>query len=129
MRTHALVSIALVALTACASSHTSTEGSPSPAPAPSPLLSCETREFSLDGADLVIQANVDQTVGSITIVRAPDDDTRGKAFVDARKIFGDPHPDTRTETRQYKWGMVQLTDLCGRPVMPSAIASPMTSPG
>lgn len=133
MRTHALVSVAFFALAACANAqHGSPDNASSPgapSPTPSPLLSCETREFSLDGADLVVEANVDQTPASITILRAPDDDTREKAFIDARKIFGDPHPDTRTQTRQYKWGMVQLTDMCGRPVMPSAIPSATPSPG
>ncbi len=128
MRTHALVSIAIFAFTACSNAQQSAADS-SPAPSPSPLLSCETREFSLDGADVVIQANVDQTPASITILRAPDDDTRAKAFADARKLFGDPHPDTRSQTRQYKWGMVQLTDMCGRPVMPSVLPSTTPSPG
>jgi hypothetical protein len=85
--------------------------------------------LSLDGADLIVQANVDQTPASIIVVRAPDDDTRAKAFADARKIFGDPHPDTRTETRQYKWGLIQLTDECGRPVGPSATPTQAPSPG
>jgi hypothetical protein len=85
--------------------------------------------MSIDGADVVVQANVDQTPASITILHAPDDDTRAKAFIDARKLFGDPHPDTRTQTRPYKWGIVQLTDMCGRPVMPSAAPSTAPSPG
>ncbi len=129
MRTHALFSVTLLAFTACANAQRAADSSPVPVASPSPLLSCETRELTLDGANLVVQANVDQTVASITIVRAPDEDTRAKAFNDARKIFGDPHLDTRTQTRQYKWGMVQLTDMCGRPVMPPATATATPSPG
>jgi len=77
----------------------------------------------MDGADLIAQANADGTPAAITVVRAPNDDVRVKAFQDARKLFGDPKPDTRTQTRQYKWGMIQVTDMCGRPVMPGAFDS------
>jgi len=93
------------------------------------LQSCETRELSLDGANLVVQANVDQTPASIIVVRAPDDDTRAKAFQDARKLFGDPHPDDRTQSRQYKWGLVQVVDMCGRPVMASPVPAVTPSRG
>lgn len=85
---------------------------------PDALRSCEVREFSLDGADLVVQANVDGTPASIVVIRAPSEDARVQAFQDARKAFGDPKPDVRTEVRQIKDGLTQLTDLCGRPVMP-----------
>ena len=88
MRTHALVSVTLLAFAACSNAQHA-NSSPAPLASPSPLLSCETRELSLDGADIVVQANVDQTVASITILRAPDDDTRAKTFNDARKIFGE----------------------------------------
>jgi hypothetical protein len=77
------------------------------------------RGLSIDGAELVIQANADGTPASIVVVRAPSDDVRIKAFQDARKDFGDPNPDPRTQVREYKDGLTQLTDLCGRPVMPS----------
>ncbi len=82
----------------------------------------------LDGADVIAQANVDGTVALITVVRAPSDDVRVKAFQDARKAFGDPKPDTRTETRQYKWGMIQVTDMCGRPVSPASPDAAATTP-
>jgi hypothetical protein len=89
-----------------------------------PLRSCEERRLTLDGAEVFIQANVDETPSQILILSAPDDEARAKAYQDARKIFGDPHPDTRTQTRQYKLGLTQITDLCGRPVMPSPSPSP-----
>jgi len=81
------------------------------------------REFSLDGADLVVVANADGTPASIVVVRAPSDDARAKAFQDARKDFGDPNIDPRTKIEAYKDGLTQLTDMCGRPVMPSATPS------
>jgi hypothetical protein len=124
VRANALVPVALIAIAGCAGGHADNASSPSadtsPTSAPSleSLRSCEVREFSLDGADLVVQANVDGTPSSIVVIRAPSDDVRVKAFQDARKDFGDPKPDPRTEVRQYKDGLTQLTDLCGRPVMP-----------
>jgi hypothetical protein len=124
VRANALVPVALLALAGCAGAHTdnaaspSADASPTPTPSPEALRSCEVREFSLDDADLVVQANVDGTPASIVVIRAPSDDVRAKAFQDARKDFGDPKPDSRTEVRQYKDGLTQLTDLCGRPVMP-----------
>ena len=78
------------------------------------------RELTLDGADLVVQANADGTPASITVIHAADDEVRAKAFQDARADFGDPRPDTRTQVRDYKDGLTQLTDMCGRPVMPNA---------
>ena len=118
MRANALVPIALFAIVGCAGSHAESDAAPSPSASPDALRSCEIREFSLDGADLVVQANADGTPASIVVIRAQSDDARARAFQDARKAFGDPSPDPRTEVRQYKDGLTQLTDLCGRPVMP-----------
>jgi hypothetical protein len=130
VRTYALVPVALL-LTNCSGGRSTETSSPSPSPQGSPaaLHSCEVREFSLDGADLVVQANADGTPASIVVIRAPNDDVRVKAFQDARADFGDPRPDTRTQLRQFKDGLTQLTDLCGRPVMPSATPSATDSPG
>lgn len=118
MRANALVPVALIALAGCAGSHADSDASPSPVASPDALRSCEVRELTLDGADLVVQANVDGTPASIVVIRAPSEDSRVQAFQDARKYFGDPKPDERTEVRQIKDGLTQLTDLCGRPVMP-----------
>jgi biotin carboxylase len=84
-----------------------------------PLRSCEVRTLTLDGADMVVQANADDSVASIVVVHASDDEARARAYQKARAIFGDPHPDTRTQVRAFKDGLTQLTDNCGRPVMPS----------
>jgi hypothetical protein len=73
----------------------------------------------IDGAEVFVQANIDGTPAQIVILSAPSDDVRAKAYQDAIKTFGDPKPDTRTQTRQYKYGLVQTTDMCGRPVMPA----------
>lgn len=130
MRPNPLIPVALALLCACAGSRQSTAATAtSPDASPSPLRSCESRELTIDGADVVVQANVDRTPASIVVVRAPDEDARAKAFEDARKDFGDPHPDTRTQTKQFKWGLVQLTDLCGRPVMPASSPTATPSPG
>ena len=129
MRAHAFVPVTLIVLAACSNAAQATSnGSPDASATPAPLFSCESREITIDGSDLVVQANADRTLASILIVRAPDDDARAKAFEDARKAFGDPHPDTRTQSRQFKWGLTQLTDMCGRPVMPSSSPSPSSSP-
>ncbi len=117
MRANALVPIALIAIAGCGNSHAESNASPSPTSSPDALRSCEERELTLDGADLVVQANVDGTPASIVVIHAPSEDARVQAFQDARKVFGDPKPDPRTEVRQIKDGLTQLTDLCGRPVM------------
>jgi len=126
VRANALVSVTLLVLAGCAGGHARSDGSPSPQPSPDKLRSCETRELTLDGADVVVQANVDGSAASIVVVRAPSDDAREKALDDARDDFGDPSPDTRTKVEQIKDGLTQVTDLCGRPVVPSA--SPGATP-
>jgi hypothetical protein len=118
VRANALVPVALIAIAGCARGHAQSNASPSPTSSPDALRSCEEREITLDGADLVVQANADGTPASIVVIRAPNEEARVQAFEDARKDFGDPKPDPRTEVRQIKDGLTQLTDFCGRPVMP-----------
>lgn len=125
MRTRAVVSIAFV-LASCAG-RTSSQSSPTPSPTPAPLQSCETRALALDGAELVVEANADNSVASIVVVRAPDDATRERAYDDAVHDFGQPNRDTRTKVTQMKDGLAQVTDLCGRPVIPSPSGSPAAS--
>lgn len=121
MRANAVLSVALL-LTSCAG-HSSATASPSASSSPVPLQSCEVRTLTLDGAELVVQANADQSVASIVVVKAPDAAAGAKAMQDAERIFGVPHPDTRTQTRQLKDGLVQITDMCGRPVVPGGRSS------
>jgi hypothetical protein len=128
VRANALLPIALIAIAGCAGGRAQSDATPSPQTSPDALRSCEVRELSLDGAELVVQANADGTPASIVVVRAPSDDVRVKAFQDARKDFGDPNPDPRTQVRDYKDGLTQLTDLCGRPVMPNPTPTAAASP-
>jgi hypothetical protein len=126
VRTYAVLSIALL-LTSCAG-RASSSSSPTPEPTPLPLRSCEVRTLNLDGAELVVQANVDDSVASIVVVHAPDEATSERAYDDAKRYFGTPQPDTRTRIEQIKDGLSQMTDLCGRPVVPGATPSISPSP-
>lgn len=124
MRTRVLVPLVLATLTACGGQKSGTAQSAASA-SPAPLHACETREMTLDNVDLMLQANIDGTPSSITIVHAADRDAQDKAVEEARKLFGEPHADTRTMTHQSKWGIVEITDPCGRPVSaPSATPLP-----
>lgn len=119
MRTHLFLSLALLSLAGCGAQHQSGDAQASASPLP--LRACETRELTLDGVDMMLQANIDGTPAAITIVRAPDRDSQDKAVEEARKIFGVPHADTRTTQHTSKWGIPETTDPCGRPVTtPSA---------
>lgn len=127
MRTYALFSVAALSLlAACTGSRAddAASASPSPLASPAPLRACETRELTIDGADVVVQANVDRTLGAIVVAHADDDAARTHALADAAKLFGEPHPDTRTTERPSKWGLVAVTDMCGRTVTPSSSATP-----
>ena len=111
MRPYALVSIALL-LAACSATHTN-DANAEATPTPLPLRSCESRELVLDGVDLVVLANVDSTVDRVTVLSSPSDDATTKALDDAKRVFGETHPDTRTQTRPFKDGLVQVVDMCG----------------
>ena len=118
MRPQALFYLTLAGLAACGpAAHSEPHSSASPAP----LHACESREIRLDDTDIVLQANIDGTLGWITIVRAPDRDAQDAAIEHARKLFGDAHRDTRTLTHQSKWGILEMTDSCGRPVVPTPV--------
>ncbi|MDQ2865495.1 MAG: hypothetical protein M3R51_04660 [Candidatus Eremiobacteraeota bacterium] len=101
-------------------SHSATQASVSASP--SPLRACETRELQTDETDMVLQANIDGTLASITIVHSTDRDAQDKAVEEMRKAFGNPHRDNRTMTHQSKWGILEITDACGRPIIPASAA-------
>jgi hypothetical protein len=86
------------------------------------------RTLSLDGATVVVAANADGSAASIVVVHAPDDQARTQAYNAAVRDFGQPRPDTRTQMRQFKDGLAQLTDLCGRPIVPSPVPAASASP-
>jgi hypothetical protein len=111
---------AVFALSACSASRSAGADA---APAFAPLRSCETRELSFDGADVIVVSNADARPGSIT-VNGPDE----RASADARNAvvhaFGQPSPDPRTFQRQWKYGLIRVTDACGRVILPNRDASP-----
>ncbi len=92
---------------------------------PEPLVSCETRQIQVEGADVEVDANVDATVGAEVVTDAPNDASRERALADVRKDYGAPKPDTRTTTRPWRLGLTRKTDMCGRPI---ATDSPSPSP-
>ena len=84
-----------------------------------PLQSCETRELRYDGSEVVLVANVDHSLASLTVVASRSDAARKRAVAEIEAQLGTPHPDTRIEQRPWKDGLVELTDPCGRLVTPS----------
>lgn len=118
MRTNALVQLALaLALAGCSSgAHRANDSATA---APSPLHACETRELTVDDADVILVANADARVGSVAIVSAPSDDAREKALDDVTHTFGTPHPDTAVIAHPSKWGLTTYSDRCGHPVSPA----------
>jgi hypothetical protein len=104
---------ALLVVTGCSSAHHAAQAASEDA-SPAPLHSCETREFALDGADVIVVANIDGSLASV-VATAPEVNARMQALDDVRKEYGQAHRDTRVITRQGKWGIVVLTDACGHP--------------
>ena len=127
MRPHPHLSIALVALSGTlvgcarqrepASAHA--DRSPAPLATIAPLQSCETRELRYDGSEVVLVANVDRSLATLTVVASRSDAARERAVAEIEAQLGTPHPDTRIEQRPWKDGLVELTDPCGRLVTPS----------
>ncbi|MDH2910397.1 MAG: hypothetical protein HKL92_07140 [Candidatus Eremiobacteraeota bacterium] len=127
MRPNSYLSVALVALSCalagCAahkpSSSMQSPAAPSPLPSIAPLQSCETRELRFDGAEVVLVANVDRTLASVTVVASRSTAARKRATAEIEAQLGTPHVDTRIEQRPWKDGLVELTDPCGRLVTPT----------
>ena len=69
--------------------------------------------MNLDGVDFLIQANVDGTPGTVTVLHSPDDATTQRAVADERRFFGQEHRDMRVHTVPFKDGLVQIVDMCG----------------
>jgi hypothetical protein len=107
----------LIAVGGCSSSQRSAaSATAAPSPGASPLGSCETRVTIIDGAQVVVTSNVDQSLASVEIVKAPDRATAARAVDDAVHQFGPLRRDSHVVLRQSKWGLSTLTDPCGRPV-------------
>jgi len=128
VRTYPYLQLILLLATAGCAAHRSADATATPIPSPAPLASCETRELTIDGADIVVHANLDATLGSAVVLRAPSEDARNAVLADVQRIFGSIVPDTRTVTTLNKWGVPLVTDPCGRPVTLSASPAPLESP-
>ena len=126
MRTYALLSVALL-LSACSGTRDSSHASPSPRATQLALRACERREVVLDGVDMLVQANLDSTVGKVTVLQSPNDAATQRALDDVKKAFGEIKPDTRTQTLPFKQGLVRVVDMCGNPATFSPPSTP--SPG
>ena len=126
MRTNPYVQLTLLLLVTGCAAHQHPASDASPLPSPAPLQSCETRELTVDGADVVVHANIDSTLGSAVVLRAPSEDARTAALADVQRFFGTLSPETRTVTTLNKWGVPLVTDPCGRPVEPTP--SPSSTP-
>jgi hypothetical protein len=108
-----------MAIGACSASHRAaqtTGATGSPSASPSPLGSCETRVTVIDGVQVVVTSNIDQSLASVEIVKAPDPAAAARAVDDAIHEFGPVRRDNNVEMRQSKWGLSTMTDPCGRPV-------------
>jgi len=73
---------------------------------------------------MMVQANVDSTVGRVLVLHTPDDAATQKALDDVKKSFGEAKPDSRTQTLPFKQGLVRIVDMCGNP----ATFSPPSTP-
>lgn len=69
----------------------------------------------------MVFASVDAKPVKIAISES-DPSKRDRIYQQMVQVFGTPSPDPRTMQRPYKWGLIQVTDLCGR------LASPSPSP-
>jgi len=126
MRPHSYVPVILLSfgfiLSSCAGDaqkNVSSGASPAATPTIAPLRSCETREFRYRGADVVLVANVNGTLSSLTVIAARSMHARERAMSSIVAQLGAPHPDTSVEQRPWKDGLIELTDPCGRVVTPS----------
>jgi len=122
MRPHPYLPIALIALVGCAHAGSGAAGAsraPMPRATIAPLQPCETRELRYDGSEVVLVANVDRSLASLTVVASRSDAARRRTVAEIEAQLGVPHPDTRIEQRPWKDGLVELTDPCGRLVTPS----------
>jgi hypothetical protein len=115
--------VAVLALGACSSGSSSSQADATATPAP--LVSCETRQIQIDGADIELDANVDATLGKIVVIDIPPTGGYERIFADLKKAYGDPKPDPRTTTRPWRLGLTRETDMCGRPL---STGSPSPSP-
>jgi hypothetical protein len=115
MRTYALLGMTLtLVLAGCTSSrHVASASHNVPL---TPLGSCETRVVTLDGVDLVLNANADSSLASVRVVKAANGASSREALSAIYRAFGSVRADTDLVARSSKWGLATWTDRCGRPV-------------
>lgn len=82
----------------------------------SALTPCESREITLDGADVLLTSNADSSLASVHVRNAPSESVRRDVLRDVDRTFGTIHIDTETVARSSKWGLTTWTDRCGRPI-------------
>ena len=73
---------------------------------------------------MLVQANIDSTVGKVMVLHSPDDATTQKAIDDVKKSFGETKSDDRTQTLPFKQGLVRIVDMCGNAATFSPPATP-----
>ncbi|HKE37240.1 MAG TPA: hypothetical protein VKB39_07405, partial [Candidatus Baltobacteraceae bacterium] len=93
-----LCAVALLLAAGCTAAHRAQSSTGSPAP----LGSCESRIMEFDNAEVVVTSNVDGTLASVEIVKAPNAEARSRAVDDAIHAFGAVKRDTRVMTRNSK---------------------------
>ena len=82
----------------------------------SPLAACESREITLDGADVLLTSNADSSLASVHVRGATNDMDRRDVLKDVYRTFGAIRIDTSVIARTSKWGLTTWTDRCGRPI-------------
>ena len=113
MRSHALLAVALAVVTAgCGARRAAT----APSQDLSPLAACESREITLDGADVLLTSNADSSLASVHVRNVTNDALRRDVLRDVYRTFGVIHVDTETVAKSNKWGLTTWTDRCGRPI-------------
>lgn len=114
MRAFALVALALAPLLAGCNGHRS-DASASNAEL-APLAPCESREITLDDADVLLTSNADSSLASVHVRGTTNDAIRRDVLKDVYRTFGTIRIDTSVIARTSKWGLTTWTDRCGRPI-------------
>lgn len=93
-----------------------------------PLAPCESREISLDGADVLLTSNADSSLASVHVRGTTNDTIRRDVIRDVYRTFGTIRIDTSVIARTSKWGLTTWTDRCGRPIT-FTVPKPLRSDG
>lgn len=91
---------------------------------PIALRPCDERVVRIDHVNVALVTNLDGSLASATALPPAAQMQRSQALGDIARLYGSPHPDPRTLSRPWKWGLLQTTDACGRLVRPQPLPSP-----